>query len=415
MSKKLATNILFIVTWLISIFMSDKNKNLHLLVFTTLFPNNVQPRHGIFVKARLWQLLSQQGVRATVIAPVPWFPLRSKIFGKYGEYARVEKLEVIDGVEIYHPRYLVIPKIGSNLTPYFLYRAAKRITQKLAAKLANINLIDAHYCYPDGVAAVKLGNLLNKPVVITARGSDINLIPQYDKPKKMIAKALQEVAHIVTVSEALKTNIEKIFDVDSKRITVLRNGVDHTLFKPLDRQKYRKELGINGKTLLSVGNLVEIKGHDLAIKAIAQLENIHLYIAGDGPERRKLEQLCSQLEVEDRVVFLGTLTQLELITYYNIADGLLLLSSREGLANVLLESMACGTPVIATAVGGTPEVVLSEKAGILIKERTVKDVVEGIVTLFDNPPQRQDTQKYAEQFSWHATTQGQRELFNEIS
>jgi len=387
---------------------------MHLLVFTTLFPNTIQQRHGIFVKTRLWQLLSHGDITTTVIAPVPWFPLKSKIFGKYGEYARVPKLEIVDGVEVYHPRYWVIPKIGTNITPFFLYWAAKKMARKLAFKLQDVALIDAHYCYPDGVAAAKLAKTLNKPLVITARGSDINLIPDYAKPKKMIAQSFDIADGIITVSGALKERIVDVFSVNPEHIKVLRNGVDTAFFKPLDRQKCRAELGVHGDTLLSVGNLVDIKGHDLAIKAVAQLRDVNLFIAGDGPDRAKLKQLCLQLGVQSRVVFLGVLNQEQLICYYNAANALLLLSSREGLANVLLESMACGTPVIASSVGGTPEIVRSTEAGILLNERTVESAIEGIKSLFEKPPEREDTRRYAEQFGWSETTQGQCALFDEI-
>jgi len=393
---------------------SNKGKTVNLLVFTTLFPNAIQQRHGIFVKARLWQLLLHGDITATVIAPVPWFPFKSKIFGKYGEYARVSKLEIVDGVEVYHPRYLVIPKIGTNMTPVFLYWAAKKLARKLASKLQDVALIDAHYCYPDGVAAAKLAKTLNKPLIITARGSDINLIPDYAKPKKMIAQSFDIADGIITVSGALKEKIVGVFGVNQEQVRVLRNGVDTVFFKPLDRGKCRIELGLHGDTLLSVGNLVDIKGHDLAIKAVAQLPDVNLLIAGDGPDRAKLEQLCLQLGVQNRVVFLGVLSQEQLIFYYNVADALLLLSSHEGLANVLLESIACGTPVIASSVGGTPEIVRSAEAGILLNERTVESAIEGINHLFNNPPEREDTRRYAEKFSWDETTQGQCRLFDEV-
>jgi glycosyltransferase involved in cell wall biosynthesis len=156
------------------------------------------------------------------------------------------------------------------------------------------------------------------------------------------------------------------------------------------------------------------KAHDLTIGALPLLPDVKLLIAGIGPERKKLEALAASLGVADRVTFLGAVAQTELKKYYNAADAMVLASSREGWANVLLESMACGTPVVASNVWGTPEVVAAPEAGVLMKERTSKGIADALTELRRNYPDHAATRRYAEGFSWDDTTNGQLTLFSRI-
>jgi glycosyltransferase involved in cell wall biosynthesis len=195
---------------------------------------------------------------------------------------------------------------------------------------------------------------------------------------------------------------------------VLRNGVDLDLFKPVDRERARAELGMSGPTLLSVGGLVERKGHHIAVEALVHLPEVQLLIAGDGEERTALGALAQSLGVSGRVRFLGVIDQATLRKYYGAADALVLASSREGWANVLLEAMACGTPVIATRVWGTPEVVAAPEAGVLMRERSAPALADAYRELFADYPQHSATRRYAERFSWDDTTSGQLKLFREL-
>lgn len=385
-----------------------------IVTFTTLFPNAVRPNHAIFVETRLRHLVASGKVQSRVVAPVPWFPLAGKRFGQYGEFARVPAAENRFGLEVSHPRYPVIPKVGMNLAPMLLARAARATLARLLDEGYDFDLIDAHYFYPDGVAAVKLGQYFNKPVVITARGSDISLIPQYPVPRKLIQWAAANAAAMITVCDALKTELVAL-GAAAERITPLRNGVDLQRFQPGERAALRAALGVSGFALLAVGNLVELKGHDLAIGALPLLPDATLMIAGGGPERGRLEALAQALGVAARVRFLGPVPQAELARYYGAADALVLASSREGWANVLLESMACGTPVVASNVWGTPEVVAAPEAGVLMRERSRQGVADAVGALRAAYPDHAATRRYAEQFSWDTTTAGQLQLFGAIA
>lgn len=385
---------------------------MNILSFTTLYPNGAQPVHGIFVENRLRRLAESGKVSLTVVAPVPWFPFSSKAFGGYAAYAKVPAREVRYGIEIFHPRYKVIPKVGMNLAPALLARGARETVRRLVRE-RGIQLIDAHYFYPDGAAAATLATELGLPVAITARGTDLNLIPHFPVPRRKIEQAARRADALITVCDALQKPLLDM-GIDPGKIVTLRNGVDLELFRPLDRMAARNRWGADGRTIVSVGGLVERKGHHLVIEALKSLPGASLLIAGEGEERPALERQITALGLTGRVRLVGQVAHDSLPSLYSAADALVLASSREGWANVLLEAMACGTPVVATDVWGTGEVVAAPEAGALIKDRSAVAVAAGLKALFGNPPERAATRAYAEGFSWDATTQGQLRLFERL-
>ena len=379
-----------------------------ILTFSTLFPNSEKPGHGIFVETRLRHLVASGQVEARVVAPVPWFPSANPRFGDYAKQARVPRQEQRHGIAVLHPRYLTIPKIGMNVAPLLLAQAVKPTIGRLLDEGYDFDLIDAHYFYPDGVAAAMLARHFNKPLVITARGSDITLLPQHPLPRRMIRWAGRRADAVITVCNALRDEVIAL-GVDAERVTSLRNGVDLQLFRPVERAA-----GQSAFTLLTVGHLVPVKAQELIIAALPLLPGVRLVVAGDGPNRQMLEDLARTLHVADRVQFLGAVPQAQLRGHYGAADALVLASSREGWANVLLESMACGTPVVASRVYGTPEVVAAPEAGVLMGERTPQGVADAVNALRAAYPDRAATRRYAEGFSWDDTTRGQLRLFAEV-
>lgn len=385
------------------------------LLFSTLYPSSVRPVHGIFVETRLRELLKSGEVETKVVAPVPWFPFKARIFGEYAQFAGTPGFETRNGVEVFHPRYFLPPKVGMNVAPYTLARAALPAIKKLINNGYDFDLIDAHYYYPDGVAASFIAKALGKPFVVTARGTDLNLIPEYEKPRKLILETAERASASIGVCKALMDRLAEL-GADPAKLHTLRNGVDLERFRPVDRTLARQQLGLpaDQRIFISVGHLVERKGHHIAIEAMVKLSESLLLIAGAGPELGRLEQLATQLGVDDRVRFLGQIANDQLCNWYSAADVLFLCSSREGWANVLLESMACGTPVVATNIWGTPEVVSTPEAGVLMRERAPEALVEAVEKLFTNCPDRSQVRRHAEQFSWDQTTQGQLRLFRGI-
>ena len=391
---------------------------LDLLTFTSLYPNAVQPRHGIFVEQRIRRLVETESARVQVIAPVPWFPFRHPRFGRYAAFAAVPEHETRHGISVAHPRYPVVPKIGMNVAPLLMAgalasRVAGALSRQADSGRAAPGLIDAHFLYPDGVAAAWLGKRLRRPVVITARGNDVSLYPRYRVPWAQIRWAANQASAIITVCQALKDGLVEL-GVPGTKITVLRNGVDLDQFRPDESRAALRPLDLVGRVLLSVGHLIERKGNHITIEALARMPETSLVLIGDGNEGPRLRALAARLGVANRVRFLGHVDQQELPAYYSAADALVLASSREGWANVLLESMACGTPVVATDVWGTPEVVAAPPAGVLMKARSPVALVDAVDRLFASYPDRRDTRAYAERFSWDETTTGQLELFSRI-
>jgi len=383
---------------------------LRLAVFSTLYPNAANPAHGVFVEERLRKLVATGQVQARVVAPVPWFPFRSERFGEYARFARAPRSEERHGLAVAHPRYVLVPRIGMASAPWFLACAAWPALRRMRAEGFDFDVIDAHYFYPDGVAAAELARRFDVPLVVTARGSDVTLLSRYALPRRMIVWAARQAAGIVTVCQALKDGLIEL-GVPPDKITVLRNGVDLERFHPVAQDGVRCEFGLEGRVLLSVGWLIKRKRHDLAIRALRMLPDCRLLIIGTGPEEQVLRALANELAVQERVTFVGHVAQADLYRYYSAADMLLLCSEREGWANVLLEAMACGTPAAATNVGGTAEVVTAPAAGVLIPEHSEVAVATAVRELLARHPSRAATRRYAEQFSWDETTRGQLAVF----
>jgi len=389
-------------------------RKLRLLTFSTLYPNAAQPNHGVFVETRLRQLLGSGQAESLVVAPVPWFPFASPRFGHWARYAAVPRRETRHGIAVLHPRYAAPPRLGQLTGPDALFLAARATLRRLLAEGHRFDAIDAHYLYPDGVAAARLGRAFNLPVVLTARGSDTSQLPRFARPRRLILEAIGQADAVIAVSAGLKQGLVAL-GVPAEKVTVLRNGVDTTLFHPPeDRTALRAALGLAGPCLLSVGLLIPRKGHHHIIAALRALPDVTLLIAGQGPDRAQLEALALETGVQQRVRFLGEVPHAELANLYGAADALVLASEREGWANVLLEAMACGTPAIAGPAWGSREAICTPEAGLVLDAVTPETIAEGVRSMLAAPPDRAATRAHAEGFGWDATTQGQLALFRHL-
>lgn len=393
---------------------------LKVLTFSTLFPSSVRPGHGIFVETRLRELLKSGEVESRVIAPVPWFPSTHPRFGDYARFAATPAREQRNGLDVLHPRYLLLPKVGMTTAPLTLALGARAAVRRLIDEGFDFDVIDAHYYYPDGVAAALLARWFGKPLTVTARGSDVNLIGQHALPRRFMQWASQVASASIGVSQALVDRMRELGLAGGRQIT-LRNGVDLTRFQPpVDRAGLRAALGVAGSPLLvSVGNLLPVKGHALAIEAVGLLRrqglDARLCIIGAGPLRDELQAQVGRLGLADAVRLLGALPQEQLASWYGAADMLVLASEREGWPNVLLESMACGTPVVATAVGGIPEIVEVPATGRIVAQRSPEALAAAAAALWADPPAREAVCGHARRFGWQETTQGQLTLFQTIA
>ena len=260
-----------------------------------------------------------------------------------------------------------------------------------------------------------LAKELGIPFTCTARGTDVNQIPAVsDFGRRAVLNVAAEAAASITVCDALRRELITL-GADGAKIHTLRNGVDleafHVPSEERSALKQRWNILADARLVVSVGGLVERKGHHLTIDAVAELDGVHLLIAGGGAEKSALEARIEGLGVADRVRLVGPVPHSDLSDFYGAADLSVLASSREGWANVLLESMACGTPVVATSVWGTPEVVAAPEAGLLAEERKAECLQDQIAALLADLPDRNATRAYAEKFSWDDTVRGVLEVF----
>src|SRR5262245_19567141 len=247
---------------------SQRTDRFKVLVYTTLFPNSVQPVQGNFVMERIRHLRRSSDL--SVIAPVPYFP-PLKFQKRWYEFSRIPDVERVAGVDLSHPRFLVLPKIGmvSHGLSMFL-GSVRHVARKM--RQGSYDVIDAHYVYPDGFAAVLLGSVFNIPVIVSARGSDINLLPQFRTIRPLIRCVLNRADALIAVSEPLKKAMVKLGCPQGK-ITVIGNGVDTVKFHPCPKEEMRRLLGLpqNCPILISVGNLTQNKGFHILLDALARL------------------------------------------------------------------------------------------------------------------------------------------------
>lgn len=392
------------------------DRPVRVLLFSTLYPSAARPLHGIFVETRLRELLQRHPVQAKVIAPVPWFPSRDARWGTYARFADTPRRESRHGVDVLHPRYLLPPMVGMTMAPALLALGALGAVHRLRREGFDFDLVDAHYFYPDVVAAALIAHWTGRPLLATARGSDINLIARHAAPRAMMRWAVRHAATCIAVSGALRDRLCEL-GVPPDRVEVLPNGVDSERFRPEPQAVARERLGLaaEGPVLVSVGNLVEVKRHALLVDAFAALRrnlpSAQLAIVGDGPLRESLAARAAALGLGSALRLAGAVAQDELRWWYSAADLSVLVSSREGWPNVLLESMACGTPVLATRVGGVPEIVATPALGRVFDADSAVGLADAMSGALEAPWDRRTIRAHAQSMSWESTSLRQADLF----
>jgi len=314
------------------------------------------------------------------VSPIPYFPRWLKI-ERWKTSTEVPSEEAVQGLAVYHPRYFRLPKIFMPFHGFSMFLGCLPLVWKLNRQ-KRFDCIDAHFAYPDGMAGVLLGKLLKIPVVVSARGTDINTYQALKLIRPMIRWTLRQAAGVIGVSGALKEAMTAL-GIAAEKIRVIPNGVDASRFYRVSPLEARRRVGMpNGvPVVISAGALVDAKEHQILIHAVAKLVGRHpgleVWILGEGPLRGALEKLARELHLGDRIHLPGKRPNEELLYWFSAADVSCLTSSREGWPNVVTESLACGTPVVGTRVGGIPEILHSSKLGVLV-EQTAEDVAEGI-------------------------------------
>jgi len=352
---------------------SGKSGAVHIIVFSSLFPSENAPQAGIFIKERMFRVGRQ--LPMTVVSPQPWSPFDGLI-RLWRPAFRVSgpRREEVEGIVIRRPRFISMPGIFKGADAFSMALATRRIVQEILKRHSDC-ILDAHFAYPDGLAASLIAGALHIPLTLTLRGSkDSLLLGTAREPQ--VKSAVLAADRVFAVSDALRDQFRDRFSLDDGAIEVVRNGVDTERFHPVDRELARSRLGIpsGAKVILSVGWLVEGKGHHRLLPIVARLANQHpdllLLIvggnAGGDDGRSRLEALADTCGIREKVRLCGVQPANELKWYYGAADVFALATRTEGWANVLLESMACGLPVVTTRVGGNPQVVSSSRLGMLV-------------------------------------------------
>jgi glycosyltransferase involved in cell wall biosynthesis len=342
-----------------------------LIVFSSLFPNAVQPTAGLFIRERMFRVGKQ--LPLVVVSPKPWFPGQGLIRLFRPHYRPLPaRHETQAGFEVHFPRFLAIPGLFRGLDSLFMALGSYFTLRRLKAR--GHNLIDAHFAYPDGHAALKLGRWLGLPVTVTLRGTEV---PQSRNPALVprLREVFRDADKVITVSDSLR-QLALSLGLAEARGQVVGNGVDADRFTPVPRDEARSRFGLpaSAKVLITVGGLVERKGFHRVIACLPELLKNHpdlhyLVVGGPCPEgdmSQALKDQATALGVAERVHFLGPIQPDDLKWPLCAADVFVLSTRNEGWANVILEAMACGLPVVASDVGGNREVVCRTELGEIV-------------------------------------------------
>lgn len=376
------------------------------MVFSTLFPNHAQPQAGVFIRERMFRVARH--LPLAVISPVPWFPFQS-IIRRWRPHFRppVFAMEEMAGIEVFHPKFLSFPGFFKRLDGIFLAIGAWRCLSKLKRQ-GRVDVVDAHFAYPDGYAATLIAGWLGLPCTITIRGTEARLARS--KPfRRLISKALHRAQRVFAVSSSLAA-LAVNMGLSREGVRVIGNGVDLEKFTPIEQRKARGLFGLpeNAKVLITIGALVERKGFHRVISSVERLTsrepNLHyLIVGGASPEGNLEAELRRQVEragLTDRVHFLGPYAPEDLHLPLSAADLFVLSTRNEGWANVILEAMACGLPVVTTDVGGNREVVCRPELGSVVKFDDAPSLDGAILQGLSKQWNRVAIRAYATENSW---------------
>jgi teichuronic acid biosynthesis glycosyltransferase TuaC len=385
-----------------------KNAMLRVLTISTLFPDRARPGFGRFVERQTLKLAAQAEIAVEIVAPIGLPPWPFSRLGRYRPLAGLPGVEDRNGLRVHRPPFPILPLVGAG-------RSARAMAKALLPVLARIredfafDIIDAEFFWPDGVAAVRLGAALGVPVSIKARGSDIDHWSRHAQAGPQMLEAARAADGLLAVSEALRQRMIA-FGMPAEKIAVHHTGIDAELFKPRVRAEAKAALGIEGPLIASVGALIPLKRQGLVLEALARLPEAQLLLIGDGPDRASLERLAARLGVAGRVHFLGALAHEALPPLLAAADLLLHASEREGLANVWIEALACGTPVVIAETEAAHEVVDRPEAGRIV-ERDPEALAQGARAILASPPAPEKVRASALRFGWERNG---RELFDHL-
>jgi len=378
----------------------------HVVIVTNLYPNHREMNRGVFIRQLVERLTDEFDI--SVICPIPWRP--GLLINKQDQ---IPVKDEINGINVYYPRHLIIPKLLRASYGWLMYLSLLPAL-KVLHKDKHIDLVSAHWVYPDGVGAVKAARNMGLPVVIHALGCDINEYSKYLMRRIQISTALKNSDLIVVKSNDLAKKTIQL-GANENNLRIILNGVDQDKFYQQDMQLSRLKLGLDPakKYLLFVGNIQQEKGLKYLIEAMAMLSSceFELLIIGAGPLEEDMKALVVKQGLESVVQFLGCRPHNCIPRYLNAVNALCLPSIREGCPNIVLESLSCGTPVLASRVGAVPEIITEESHGMIVSAQSADQLareIPNILKIKTNKPVTFDW------YSWDRNAEYISHVFKEI-
>lgn len=354
-------------------------RKIRIAVVTSEFPISAEPYRGIAIYQTVLAL--QKLAQVEVFCPISRYPRWRSLQPRNFYFRRVPQDYSPPNVLAHYAEYTAFPLISRPLNGRACARRLLPIVEKFSP-----DRILSYWLYPEGYAAVGMGQQLGVPVVIGSRGFDLSRITD-PFTYLMTKKAMQQSSLVLTVSEELRQRAIRM-GIGSEKILMIHNGCDRKIFQVMDRQTVRSSLGIRpgARLVLYVGRLDRLKGVQELLEACMRLcrgnRDIELAYIGEGPIGPVLRAGCAQMNLMDRVRFLGTRTSPQIAEWLAAADVLCLPSYSEGCPNVVLEALACGRPVVATDVGGIPELVDS-RCGVLVPPKDVVSLAAALAKSLD--------------------------------
>lgn len=348
-----------------------------ILVISHMYPSPSNPTNGIFVHEQVKALI-QQGCEVKVISPVPYAPFPLGLINeKWNRYANIPKQAVIDGVEIFYPRYLEFPgAMFYEYSSHLMYLGIKNTVKKVFNDF-KFDIIHSHVAFPDGYASLLVNHSYKVPHTVTIHGQDLQLtIFLNEKLKNRVFHVLNKVDKVITVSSKLKNVLinENVY----RNVVIINNGINLKDYQSLSTFKPKEYTP--DQVIVSASNLLEAKGIDLNIKAVSLLVKKHPHIKymiiGDGPDKQRLMNLVDELKLNEHVIFKGKLPHNEVIECMYRSTIFSLPSWREGFGIVYLEAMACGKPVIAVKGEGIDGIIINGENGYLVERHNYEKLAQ---------------------------------------
>jgi glycosyltransferase involved in cell wall biosynthesis len=356
---------------------------MRILFIANDFPNPWLPTKGLFNLALVRALAKRHDVR--VISPIPWV---DELKARRRGLDRFNRQATRDGFTVDYPRYLYPPKLLRNQYGTF-YRLSIRGAVRRALRTFHPDAVIGYWAHPDGEAAVHVARSIGVSGAIIVGGSDVLLITQDAARRRRVAAALAAADSVICVNRHLRQKVIEL-GVSADRAHAWSQGVDDLHFHLGDREAARALLGVphDCRAVVWVGRMVPVKGLDVLLNACPILrsqsrDNPHVYLIGDGPLRNELSNQAASLGITDMIRFVGSQRPEQLGDWYRAADLTVLPSRSEGLPNVLRESHACGTPFVASDVGGIREI--AEDADRLVPSENPQALADALAASLAQP------------------------------